>query len=221
MSLRALVLPAVALALSAGLIAIHLAAGGDEFAPARTADPCVERPLGPPAEDLEAIAEEVVLLGVQRAACVLGVSRERLVLALPSAEDRREVAALTGRDERRLAGVLRTAMLAAVDRLDRADRLPEASGLVETYVDQLGLPGIAEEAIRRIPDGIVDGLVPTRPVVRRALGRVDVLAVLRELDEPDALEERLVGVIRDAALAVARDRLVAQIPQPLRGFLGF
>ena len=44
------------------------------------------------APELEALAERVVLVGLDETACKLGVSRERLVLALPVAADRRALA---------------------------------------------------------------------------------------------------------------------------------
>jgi hypothetical protein len=219
-SRRALLLPALALVAAAALIGVHLAAGGADFVPARAADPCQERPLGPRADGLEPLTEALVLLGVQRAACTLGVSRERLVLALPSARDRRALAQETGRDERGIAGALVRGLDYAAMRLDRADRLPPASDLRDTYAGQLGLPGMAEEAVRRIPDGVVDELLPTGPVLRRALRRVDVEALLRDLDDPVALQSRLRDAIRDAALAEARARLVQRIPGPIRRLFG-
>jgi hypothetical protein len=220
-NLRALLLPLAALLAAGGLIAVHLAAGGDEFVPARAPDPCVERPLAPPTTELEPLAEAVVLDGVQRAACALGVPRERLVLALPSARDRRRLAREAGRSEAGLAVVLRGGLGRAVRRMDRAGRLPRASALLDTYAGDLGLPGLAEQAVRRFPDRVVDDLVPTGPVVERALARVDVLAVLRDLDDPDALEGALTDAVRDAALVEARTRLLAKIPGPLRGLLPF
>lgn len=221
MNLRALLLPLAALLAAVGLVAVYLAAGGDEFVPARAADPCVERPLGPPRTALEPLAEFIVLDGVQRAACALGVPRERLVLALPSARDRRRLARESGRSEAGLVLVLKGGLSQAVRRLDRAHRLPRASGLLETYAGDLGLPRIAEEAVRRIPDRVVDDLVPTGPVLQRALARVDLVAVLRDLDDPDALEGALTVAIRNAALAEARERLVAKVPGPLRGLIPF
>jgi hypothetical protein len=213
-------LPLAALVAALGLIGVQLAAGGADFAPAKPADPCRERPLGPRSDDLEPLAETVVLLGVQRAACTLGVTRERLVLALPSARDRLALARSRGRDERGLAAALTAGLDHAVDRLDRADRLPPASALLDAYAGELGLPGIAEEAVKRIPAGIVDGLLPTGAVLRRALRQIDMVAVLRDLDDPDALERTLRDRIKDAAVAEARARLIDKIPEPIRRLFG-
>lgn len=219
MSSRGVLLPLVALLAAAALLALQLAAGGADFVPARAADPCVERPLGPPRTDLEPLAEQVVLLGVTRAACTIGVTRERLVLALPLTRDRLALARATGRSEVGLAVALRHGLEHAVDRLDRAGRLPKASALLDSYAGDLGLPGLAESAVRRIPDGAVDGPLPTGAVLRRALAGIDMPKLLRELDDPEALQQQLTATIRRAAIDEARARLVAKIPGPIRSIL--
>ncbi|WP_354697694.1 hypothetical protein DSM112329_03331 [Paraconexibacter sp. AEG42_29] len=220
MTPRTLLLPLVALIVAAALLAVQLAAGGADFVPTRAADPCAARPLPPVTDDIEPLAQDVVLLGVQRTACALGVTRERLVLALPSARDRAELARATGRTEAGLATALRSGLDQAVGRLDRAGRLPRASALLDSYAGELGLPGLAEAAVKRIPDGVVDGLLPTGAVLRRALAQLDVTALLRDLEDPDALEARLTEAIKAAALAEAKERLIEKIPGPIRGFLG-
>jgi hypothetical protein len=80
MSFRGAALIAVAVMLSAGLFGVQLAAGGADFVPQRPADPCQDRERTG-TDDLEALAETVVLTGLDEAACDLGVSRERLLLA--------------------------------------------------------------------------------------------------------------------------------------------
>lgn len=220
MNLRAILLPLVALLAAVVLVAVHVASGGADFVPTAAADPCVPRPLPPPTEDLEALTETLVVDGVRRAACTLGVTRERLLLALPSERERLALARETGTDEPGLAQALRGGLDRALTRLDGGGRLPRASRLRDEYVDELDLPALAEEAVRRIPDGIVDELLPTAAVLRRALTELDVLAVVREIDAPEALERRLRDGIEAAARAEARDRLIARIPGPLRGLLG-
>jgi hypothetical protein len=217
---RALVLPLLALVLAAGLIGVYVAAGGADYAPTPAADPCEQRPLGARAKGIDAVAEQVVLLGVQNAACTLGVSRERLVLALASERDRRALARERGRSEADLVEALRKGLTDAVGRLDREDRLPPASQLRDSYVGELGLPGVAEEVVRRIPDSVVDGLLPTGDVLRNALGRVDVQRLLGQIDNPDALEAQLRRTIKDAAVDQARTKLIEKIPGPLRSLLG-
>lgn len=220
MSVRAVLLPLAALLAALALVGVHLASGGADFVPAAAADPCVPRPLPAPTQDLEALTEVLVVDGVRRAACTLRVTRERLVLALPSERERRALAQEAGTDEAGLAPALRGGLGLALARLDGGGRLPRASALRDEYADELGLPGLAEEAVRRIPDGVVDDLLPTGAVLRRALRDLDVLAVIREIDTPDALERRLRDGIEDAARAEARARLIDRIPGPLRSLLG-
>lgn len=219
MSVRALLLPLVALAAALALVGTYVSAGGADFVPNEAADPCRAQPLAAPTKDLDQLAQQVVLLGVQNAACALGVSRERLLLALPSERDRLALARKSGRDERGLELVLKGGLGAAVNRLDRARRLPKASDLRDAYAGDLGLPGIAEEAVRRIPDGIVDGLLPTGPVLRRALAKIDVGEVLRNLDDTGALQQQLEGKIRQAALDEAKARLTDKLPGPIKALL--
>lgn len=220
MSLPALRLPLAALIVALALIGLQLAAGGAGFAPTRAADPCVERPLPARTKDLDPLAQQVVLLGVQRAACTLGVTRERLVLSLPSARDRLALARSRGRDERGLANVLSAGLDQAVARMDRAGRLPSAADLLDAYAGELGLPGLAEEAVKRIPGGVVNGLLPTGPVLRRALRGIDMVQVLRHLNDPAALQNTLRDRIKAAAVAEARQRLLDRIPGPLRRLFG-
>ena len=99
MSSRGFALIAIALALSAGLLGVQLASGGADFVPQRAADPCLDRGRTG-TDDLEGLAETVVLTGLDEAACKLGVSRERLLLAMLSKDDRAELARETGRRPR-------------------------------------------------------------------------------------------------------------------------
>ncbi len=221
MNARALLLPALALLAVAAVIGVQILSGGRDFAPPSPPDPCRERPVGPRAQALENLAEQVVLIGVQRAACILGVSRERLVLALPSARDRQALARDLGRDQGALVAALKAGRTGSVTRLEGAGRLPRASTLLDGYAGQLGLPGFAEGIVRRIPAGVVDDLLPTGGVLKRAVADIDVRTVLRELDDPDALQAQLGDRIRKAALREARARLIQKIPAPIRNLLPF
>ncbi|HEX5910306.1 MAG TPA: hypothetical protein VFY44_07415, partial [Thermoleophilaceae bacterium] len=74
---RALALPLAALVLAVALLGWYVAAGGADYAEVDgAADPCaarasVDRPV---AAELEALAERVVLVGLDETACKLGVS---------------------------------------------------------------------------------------------------------------------------------------------------
>lgn len=220
MRARTILLPAAALALVAVVILVQLAAGGAGYAPEAAANPCGSRAIPPVAAQLEPLVERIVLSGLDETACKLGVSRERLVLALAVPGDRRALARTLGTDERGLALELKRGLGRAITRLDRERRLPRVSALLPSVLDQSGLPGAVQTLIEAIPDATVDDLLPTGPVLRRAVGKVEVDTVLQGLSDPAKLEPAL----RDAILQAARDeiraRLAQRIPGSLRDLLG-
>ncbi|HYI35742.1 MAG TPA: hypothetical protein VEX39_04005 [Thermoleophilaceae bacterium] len=223
MSRRAIALPLAALVLAGALLGAYALAGGDDYSEVQgAADPCaarasVDRPVAP---ELEALAERVVLVGLDETACSLGVSRERLVLALPVAEDRRALAEELGISEDELGRELKAGLGRAVDRLDRAGRLPRASALLPAIVAELDLPGFAEDLVDAIPDQTVDSLVPTGPVLRRAVRSLDVQALLDGLGDSDQLESMLRDAVEEAAQEEIRARLLDELPESVRGLLG-
>ena len=192
-----LVLPLLAVLLVAGVLGVQIAAGGGDYEPHRPADPCVPRAVLPIPARLEPVAERIVLLGLDSAACRLGVSRERLVLGLA--------------DSRSLDPAESTALKAglrdAVDRLDRERRLPKVSQLLPEALDQADLPGFVKTLIGAIPDSTVDNALPTGPLLRRAVGELDVDRLVRDLDEPDRLEP----AVRSAILNAARDQILDRL----------
>jgi hypothetical protein len=195
--MRALALPLVAVLLVAAVLGAQVAAGGGDYVPRRPADPCAARPVPPIAPRLEPLAERIVLLGLDGAACRLGVSRERLVLSLA--------------DERTLdpkaPAALKAGLRDAVDRLDREHRLPRVSQLLPEALDQADLPGFVKTVIGAIPDQTVDGALPTGPLLRRAVGELDVERLVRDLDDPKRLEP----AIRAAILRAARDQILDRL----------
>lgn len=207
---RVLLLPLLALLAVAVVIGVQLASGGDDYVPPAPAPACVQRELPPASADLERVVEGLVLLGVQRAACDLGVSRERLLLSLPSARARAALASQIGRDEAAVTAALKRGLRDAATVLQRAGRLPRASELLDDYAGDLGLPGIAESAITRLPDRVIDGLLPTGDVLRRAIDELETDALLNGLGQSGVLEAQLRAAIRDAAIAEARERLREQ-----------
>jgi hypothetical protein len=88
-------LPVVALVLVCGVLGVQVAHGGGEFEPLQPADPCVARTVTSQAEGLDGLTERLVLIGIDEAACTLGVSREALTLELAQPGPR------TGRGDRR------------------------------------------------------------------------------------------------------------------------
>src|ERR1700759_831799 len=118
--MRRLALPLIAVLLVAAVLGVQVAAGGGNYVPRRPANPCTPRPVPPIPAQLAPLAEQIVLLGLDSAACRLGGPRERLVLDL--AEPR----TLNPRD----SAALKAGLSDAVDRLDRQGRLPKVSRLL-------------------------------------------------------------------------------------------
>lgn len=219
MNWRSIALPALAVVLVAAVLGVQLASGGGDFLPSTPpSSACVtEPPPIPEQDDLDALTQTIVIDGVRRAACTLRTGREQLLVALPSPADRAELARSLGITEAELLTALRTGLLESVGRLERADALPPVSALADDLIGRLGLPVIAETAARQIPGGVIDDLLPTGPVLRRAVTNVDLARVLDGIDEAATLEDALSPAIRDAALAEARERIVER----LRSLVGF
>ena len=195
--MRRLALPLIAVLLVVAVLGVQLAAGGGNYVPLRPANPCTPRPVPPIPAQLEPLAEQIVLLGLDGAACRLGISRERLVLALAETRslDPRESAAL------------KAGLVDAVDRLNREGRLPKVSQLLPQALDQANLPGIVKTIIGAIPNGVIDNLLPTAPLLRQTVNELDVDRLLRQLDNPNQLDSALQAAILQAALRQILDRL--------------
>ena len=111
-----------AAAVSAMLIAAYLALGGASYAPAKVADPCATRDWRDP-EGLEAVAQQIVLSGLDGAACRLDVSREDIVLAFASRESLAAFARENEISSAELEELLRSGLIRAVDDAVRAGAL--------------------------------------------------------------------------------------------------
>jgi hypothetical protein len=195
--MRGLALPLIAVLLVAAVLGVQVAAGGGDYVPRRPADPCNPRADPPIPARLEPVAERIVLLGLDNAACQLGISRERLVLALA---DTRSL-------DPDAHAALKAGLRDAVDRLDRERRLPKVSQLLPEALDQADLPGIVKTVIGAIPDGLVDTALPTGPLLRRTISELDVDRLVRELNDPRQLESAVRSAILQAALHQILDRL--------------
>ena len=195
--MRRLALPLIAVLLVAAVLGVQVAAGGGHYVPLHPANPCTPRPVPAIPAELEPLTEQVVLLGLDSAACRLGTSRERLVLAL----------AETRSLDPRQSAALKAGLADAVDRLDRQGRLPKVSQLLPQALDQANLPGIVKTIIEAIPDPVVDNLLPTAPLLRRAINDLDINRVLHELGDPRQLNSVLQSAILQAAQRQILDRL--------------
>jgi hypothetical protein len=194
---KRLALPLIAVLLVAGVLGVQVAAGGGHYAPLRPADPCTPRPVAPIPPQLEPLAEQIVLLGLDRAACRLHISRERLVLALADPRSLGPAA----------PGALKAGLRDAVSRLDREHRLPRVSKLLPQALDQAQLPGIAKTIIEAIPAGTVDSALPTGPLLRRTVDKLDIKRLLRELGDPSRLQSAIESALLRAAASQILDLL--------------
>jgi hypothetical protein len=195
--MRRLGLPLIAVLLVAAVLGVQVAAGGGHYAPIRPTNPCTPRPVPPIPSQPDALAEQIVLLGLDGAACRLGISRERLVLALA---DTRTLKPQT-------TAALKAGLRDAVDRLDREGRLPKVSRLLPEALDQANVPGIVKTIIEAIPDGVVDNLLPTGPLLRQTVDELDINRLLHELNDPRQLNSALQSAILQAAIREILGRL--------------
>lgn len=187
--MRRLGLPLIAVLLVVAVLGVQVAAGGGRYVPLRSANPCTPRPVPRIPAQLEPLAEQIVLLGLDSAACRLGVSRERLVLAL----------AQTRSPDPRQSAALKAGLVDAVDRLDRQGRLPKVSQLLPQALDQANISKLVKTIIEAIPDPVIDNLLPTAPLLRRTVDELDINRLLHELGVPNQLNSALQSAILQAA----------------------
>ena len=102
------------------LIVVYLALGGASYAPAKVADPCAPRDWRNPS-GLSEVGEQIVLSGLDGAACELGVSREKMVLALANSDSRDRFAREHGISDVRLEELVRDGLMRAIDDAVEAD----------------------------------------------------------------------------------------------------
>ena len=110
------------IAVSAVLILAYLAAGGSDYAPAKTQDPCKPREWRNP-EGLQEIAQQFSLSALDGAACKLGVSRETLAQALASEDSRQEFLDRYDISDAELARAIRAGLLRGIDDAEEAGAL--------------------------------------------------------------------------------------------------
>jgi hypothetical protein len=197
MNARAVLLPVLAAALVSGVLGVQIAHGGGDFVPARAANPCASRVVTPVSTGIDALTERVVLLGLDGAACRLGVTREAFILELatPAGRSTAEVKAL------------RAGLLGAVDRMKADGSLPPAADLADEALDNADLPGLVKVLIRALPDSLLDSALKTDDIMRRTINNLDLRAVLADLHDPDELSRRVNAAVTQAV----KDSLVARL----------
>jgi hypothetical protein len=137
-----------AIALSAAaavvLVVVYLALGGGSYAPAKVADPCAPRDWSDPV-GVQAVAQQIVLSGLDGAACELHVSREDVVLAFASRDSLRRFARDHGISGSELEGLVRASLLRAVNDAARANALdPSVANLLRDAVRRIPLGGLLD-----------------------------------------------------------------------------
>ncbi|HET9999155.1 MAG TPA: hypothetical protein VFQ17_16665 [Nocardioides sp.] len=192
-------LPVLALVLVCGVLGVQVAHGGGEFEPLRPADPCVARTVTSQAGGLDGLTERLVLIGIDEAACTLGVSREALTLELaqPGPRTDEEIEALRG------------GLLSAVGRMQEDGSLPPASALVDEALDNADLDDFLKSVIRALPASVIDAAVKTDDVLVHAIDELDLRTLLANLDDQDDLDEQVnaavTQAVKDSLLARLRD----------------
>jgi hypothetical protein len=195
--LRMAGLPAVALVLVGGVLGVQLANGGGTFEPLQTADPCVARTVTSQADGMDGLTERLVLLGIDGAACRLGVSREALTLELAQPGTRTDAE----------IDALHDGLLAAVQRMEDDGTLPPASDLVDEALDNADLNGFLETAIRALPDSVVNAAVKVDDVLTRTIDDLDLRTVLANVDDQHDLNQQ----VNEAVTQAVKDSLVARL----------
>lgn len=143
---RAALTLAIATAVAAALVGSHLALGGGSYKPLEVADPCKPRQL-PPAEGFDEISQQLLLSGLDGAACRLRVTREELALALASEAARERFAREHRIRQEVVASAVRSGLRRAVVDAERAGRLSSAQA------------ALLREAVAALPIGtLIEGL---------------------------------------------------------------
>jgi hypothetical protein len=188
--LRAAALPALAAVLVTGVLAVQLANGGGRYDPPLSADSCVARPVTSTSPGIDGLTDELVLTGLDAAACQAGMSREAFVLAL----------ALPGTHSDAQIDRLRTGLLIAVDRLKADGMLPKPSQLVRMVVDESDLSGIRKAAVRAIPAALIDGSLKTDDVLRHTINNLDLRALLADSGNRHGMTTQVDAAVLKAVL---------------------
>jgi hypothetical protein len=135
---------ALAAAAAATLVVLYLALGGASYAPAKVADPCVQREWRNP-KGVEEVAEQIVLSALDGAACKLGVSREEIVLAFGSRDSLNRFARKHGLSGKQLDELVRSGLVRAVDDAERAGAIsPNTADLVRGVVKRVPVSGLLD-----------------------------------------------------------------------------
>lgn len=198
--LRGLLLPLIAIMLVGGVLGVQFAQGGGDFTPAQPADPCAPRKINVVSTGVEGLGERLVLVGLDGAACRLGVTREALTLDLAT-----QKAPTTAQ-----VNAVRAGLLGAVPRLKAAGELPPVSNFTDEALAQADLPDFVKTIVRELPASVIDNALKTDDVLIRTVRALDLRAVLSNLSSTDALTKQ----IETAVTQAVKDAIVAALPAP-------
>jgi hypothetical protein len=190
-------LPAVGLILVGGVLGVQVAYGGGSFEPLQPVDPCAARTVTSQAAGMEGLTEQLVLLGLDGAACQLGVSREALTLELAQTDNPTDAQ----------VDALRAGLLDAVRRMKDDGTLPPISALVDEALENADLNRFLEAAIRALPDSVIDAALKTDDVLNRTIEDLDLRSVLENVDDQDDLNAQVNAAVEQAV----KDSLVARL----------
>ncbi len=187
--LRAIALVLTAAALVCGVLGVQIANGGGDYAPARAANPCVHRTVTSASKGIDGLSERLVLLGLDGAACRLGVTREALTLRLAQPTPQATDAEINA---------LRAGLLEAVDRMKADHTLPPASELTDEALDNSNLNGFVKAAIRALPDSFINSALKTDDVLRRTINDLDLRKLLANLNNSADLNHQIDAAVTEA-----------------------
>jgi hypothetical protein len=147
----------VALVAVAAVLVPYLALGGGSYEPAAVADPCAARAERSP-DGLSEVLEEIVLSGLDSAACELGVSREELVLAVRSEDALESFADEQGLSQDEVEQAVQEGLVAGIDKA-------EEDGSLSGFVGSLARRAVESVSVWELLDALdklqsLGGLLP-------------------------------------------------------------
>ena len=147
----------VALGAVAAVLVPYLALGGGSYEPAAVADPCAARAERSP-DGLSEVLEEIVLSGLDSAACELGVSREELVLAVRSEDALESFADEQGLSQDEVEQAVQEGLVAGIDKA-------EEDGSLSGFVGSLARRAVESVSVWELLDALdklqsLGGLLP-------------------------------------------------------------
>ncbi len=190
-------LPATAVLLVLGVLGVQVANGGGSFAPKAAADPCAHRDVTSQADGIDGLTERLVMIGLDKAACRLHVSREALTLELAQSNLRTDAQ----------IDALREGLRDAVEQMKEDGTLPPASDLVDDALAATDLDPLLVAAIRVLPDSVVDGALRTDDVLLRTIDNLDLRSLLANVQDQDDLNQQ----ITEATTQAVKDSLVDRL----------